>query len=428
MITFAAGQTFPGGSGGGTITGVTAGSGLTGGGTTGTVSVSVDPTAVPLLATSNLYPGTDTFAGGLQVVAGTAPVALSYPLDVVGGSASQPMVGVTTAGQDAAISLRNQGANGREYWLDSGATGAGVGAGNLAIWDATAGAPRLVVDPNGHVGIGTVAPWIYSGLEVDGGIYIQSNAPNYPVWAQMDTPSTPAYDFTAFNSSGIYADGGRNAQWVGIAGFANDNFAGYFGNNSAKVTMYLSNMGTGTHSNLLRAESPRGVCSIDGEGNTNCTGSIKSVNSVQGGARQLETYAVQASGNWYEDFGSSRLVNGVARVALEADFASTVNTSQEYHVYLTANGDTKGLYVINKGPGSFEVREAGGGTSNVAFDYRIVAKRRGYETMRMLDVTARMKAEAEEVHPRTPPAGMQKTIEAQKAARLARASALQKAH
>jgi hypothetical protein len=59
LITFASGQTFPGG-GGGTITGVTAGTDLTGGGTTGTVTLNLDTTKVPTLAA-----GSNTFAGGI---------------------------------------------------------------------------------------------------------------------------------------------------------------------------------------------------------------------------------------------------------------------------------------------------------------------------------------------------------------------------
>jgi hypothetical protein len=35
----------------------------------------------------------------------------------------------------------------------------------------------------------------------------------------------------------------------------------------------------------------------------------------------------------------------------------------------------------------FEVRELHHGTSNVTFDYRIIARRRGYETKRLPDVT-----------------------------------------
>ena len=68
-------------------------------------------------------------------------------------------------------------------------------------------------------------------------------------------------------------------------------------------------------------------------------------------------------------------------------FAETVNTAMEYHVFLTPKGDCKGLYVANKTPAGFEVHELGGGQSNVAFDYRIVAHRKGYENVRLADKT-----------------------------------------
>ena len=43
------------------------------------------------------------------------------------------------------------------------------------------------------------------------------------------------------------------------------------------------------------------------------------------------------------------------------------------------------MYVTQKTANSFEVRELGKGTSNVGFDYRIVARRKGYENIRMAD-------------------------------------------
>jgi hypothetical protein len=86
---------------------------------------------------------------------------------------------------------------------------------------------------------------------------------------------------------------------------------------------------------------------------------------------------------WFEDFGSETLVNGVAKVGLEPLFAKTVNATVDYHVFLTPLGDCQGLYIASKGPDSFEVRELGGGASNIAFDYRIVAKRSGYENARL---------------------------------------------
>lgn len=46
--------------------------------------------------------------------------------------------------------------------------------------------------------------------------------------------------------------------------------------------------------------------------------------------------------------------------------------------------------MTNKTTGSFEVRELGGGTSTVSFDYRITAIRRNYEKVRFADDTAQV--------------------------------------
>jgi hypothetical protein len=61
--------------------------------------------------------------------------------------------------------------------------------------------------------------------------------------------------------------------------------------------------------------------------------------------------------------------------------------------------DSESLYVINKTATSFEVRESKGGTSTLIFDYRIMAKRRGYEAQRLTDVTERFNAEQKAAHP-----------------------------
>ena len=55
-IHFAPGQTFPG-TGDGTITGVTAGTDLTGGGTSGNVTLKLDTTKIPSLAATNSFTG-----------------------------------------------------------------------------------------------------------------------------------------------------------------------------------------------------------------------------------------------------------------------------------------------------------------------------------------------------------------------------------
>jgi hypothetical protein len=94
-------------------------------------------------------------------------------------------------------------------------------------------------------------------------------------------------------------------------------------------------------------------------------------------------YAMESPEVWFEDFGTAQLVNGQFTVNIEPLFLQTINTEVSYHVFVTPLGDCNGLYVTNKTASSFGVRELGGGTANIGFDYRIVAKRLGYEDLRL---------------------------------------------
>lgn len=85
-------------------------------------------------------------------------------------------------------------------------------------------------------------------------------------------------------------------------------------------------------------------------------------------------YAVESPECWFEDFGEAALHAGRATVALASDFARLID-SATYHVFLTPYGDSNGLYVARRGKRSFQVREQGGGHSDLDFSYRIVARR-----------------------------------------------------
>jgi hypothetical protein len=102
----------------------------------------------------------------------------------------------------------------------------------------------------------------------------------------------------------------------------------------------------------------------------------------------VRLYAVEAADNWFEDAGSAQLSAGRVVVNLDHRFAQTVNGEMDYHVFLTPNGECEGLYVASKSAQGFEVRELHGGHSNVSFDYRLMARRKGFENVRMEDVTA----------------------------------------
>jgi hypothetical protein len=68
--------------------------------------------------------------------------------------------------------------------------------------------------------------------------------------------------------------------------------------------------------------------------------------------------AIESPQNWFEDPGSTQLVNGSAVVVLDRDYIQTVNTETEYQVFLTPYG--QGLNVANRTVSSFEVHELRG--------------------------------------------------------------------
>ena len=172
------------------------------------------------------------------------------------------------------------------------------------------------------------------------------------------------------NDNGIAVEAVNNADNIATADFENNEHTDFQG------PVVISH-GTGYD----------GTCLMDVSGNLECTGSKSAVVPVDAGSRMVALYAVEAPDNWFEDIGSGQLANGAAVIQLEPTFAQTVNSGVEYHVFLTPNGDCKGLYVANKTAGSFEVRELGGGKASIGFDYRIIARRKGYEQIRMADKT-----------------------------------------
>jgi trimeric autotransporter adhesin len=193
------------------------------------------------------------------------------------------------------------------------------------------------------------------------------------VWGDTGSPSSP---------TGPYV--------TAVLGTADDANAGSFYNTSSTGYDTMDVFAFGGKSYPFAAgninEAGYGnSCNIDPAGNLNCTGSKNAVVPLDGGKRKVALSAIESPSNWFEDFGSAQLINGMAVVHLDLDFIQTVNTENDYKVFPVPNGDCKGLYVTTKTRDSFEVRELGGGTSNVRFDYRITAIRRNYETVRFAD-------------------------------------------
>jgi hypothetical protein len=123
-VTFAPTQTFPGGSGSGTVTSVTAGLGLLGGTITSTGTLSINPAAIPQLFGANTFTGNQTVAGN---VTATGEVT-------------------ATAGYDIEF-------GGQNWAFGFGSPGSGSGTGSAYL--GFAGSPRVAGTSN--VGVGWAA-------------------------------------------------------------------------------------------------------------------------------------------------------------------------------------------------------------------------------------------------------------------------------
>jgi len=113
------------------------------------------------------------------------------------------------------------------------------------------------------------------------------------------------------------------------------------------------------------------------------TGKAPTSMTVTSTGKKVRMYGTQQSVRTLEDIGEAQLVGGAAVVRLEPTFASAIDTSTPYLVFITPQGRSSGLYVTQKTPSSFTVRQYNGAPSSVAFDYRIVAKPYGSTDQRM---------------------------------------------
>jgi len=413
-------------TGSGTITGVTAGTDLTGGGTSGNVTLSLNTTATNALyaqlAANNTFSGAQTINNTTLISGANSSGMLQVTTTATSGGASAIVGSASATGTGTTIGVTGF-SSATSGW---GVYGTGAGAGVFGV-GAAAGAGVYGVSEGtgaGVFGVGDEGPAVqgYSKTEYGGYFYGGSTG----VYGESDTDSsiTPAIygleegstaqtigvfgeTFSSAgagvygqnsversgtgglinNGSGVWGDGGTYPLAIGVVG-TSDNVAGGFfvNNNTDYYTLEGYSASTGGYPFSAYNASGNG-CNIDSSGDINCTGSKNAVVPIDGGQRKVALSAIESPKNWFEDFGSEQLSKGAAVIALEPEFAQTVNTSLEYHVFLTPNGDCKGLYVSQKTPTSFEVRELGGGTSSVSFDFRIVALRKNFENIRLADHT-----------------------------------------
>jgi hypothetical protein len=267
--------------------------------------------------------------------------------------------------------------NGNIYASGGISTPGGLGAGATSILTAHTYALEVAsTEPGGYVFRGEDNNQQQT-MSISGGGNLITNGAVEALSGLTGDDGGAGYGAQGNSTTGDGVEGNSNSA-NGVYGHSSTSH-GVFGQSG-----YLGVLGSGTNYGVYGQSTNYGVYS----GGPFAASGTKSAVVALDDNRVVELYATEAPEVWFEDFGTATLKNGVAEVTFDPTYALTVNTQLDYHVFLTPRGDCEGLYVTQQTPGGFQVRGLRGGKSNVSFDYRIVAKRRGFENVRLQEVDA----------------------------------------
>jgi hypothetical protein len=238
---------------------------------------------------------------------------------------------------------------------------------------------------------------VYGHSNSDGGTGVYGNASQatgttYGVYGLSDSNAgTGVYGNASQTTGTTYGVYGRSnsPNGKGVSGIATattgPSYGGYFQTPSGSgIAVYGEATATTgyTYGVYGKANSTDGYA-VYYEGDIGGTGLMRSLVQTSRGRTALDAHTT--AGSWVEDFGEGRLVSGRSRVDLDPVFLETVSIDENnpMKVFVQLHDeDCKGV-AVKKGTTGFEVIELWKGTSSSTFDYRVVAKRRGFEDKRL---------------------------------------------
>ncbi len=213
--------------------------------------------------------------------------------------------------------------------------------------------------PTYNAGVGGISNYGIGVLAESNGTPSLSEVSKYPIGVYAvanNTSNTPAAGvLTESTSAALVA---KNPSVNSVVDLATPDFIifGGIGNDTTKGTFEIDNFGNEELSGTLYTSKGTYVRTAG------TSGTVRIAFGTRSTAPEIE------------DVGEGNLVNGRGVVVIDPALADTIDMHHAYHVFITPEGESNQLYVTQKTPGSFVVREAHGGRSTIAFDYRIVAK------------------------------------------------------
>ncbi|MBN1423698.1 hypothetical protein JXA88_03995 [Candidatus Fermentibacteria bacterium] len=308
-------------------------------------------------------------------VLGYASAATGYTCGVSGESASTDGKGVqgrslATAGSSYGVRAESYSTGGRGVYASAwAATGVTSGVWGESYSADGRGVLGFASSPTGS----TYGVYGWSNSVAGRGVYGWAAAGSGSTYGVFGTADSP-------NGTGVYGTGqfcglyGESSGGDGLRSFSSaENKSGVFGVNTLTAGA--------TYGVYGRAYSPAGYA-VYYSGNLGGTGTKSCVVKTSKGPTLL--YCQESPENWFEDVGRARLTAGSAFVELDPVYLETVTIDDAHpmEVFVQLRDDCRGVFV-KAGSSGFDVKELQGGASNAEFSYRVMAKRKGFETRRL---------------------------------------------
>jgi hypothetical protein len=259
-----------------------------------------------------------------------------------------------------------------------------VGAGEDALYARKVGLNGIHIDTAGVSGF-VVTQAGQDGIYVDSagfnGVYVKTAS--YSGFSV----SNAGWDGLSVLRAGRDGLAVYRAEWNGVY-IDTTGYCGLSVSHAGSEGVYVDNAGTdGIHVN---SATNNGVYASGNQYAGYFNGNFLATNGTKSAAVKVDEgdwrllYCQESPEVWFEDAGEGQLQNGKVRIELDPIFLKTVTISAEYpmKVFVQLCDDCNGVFV-KRGVMGFDVIELQNGTSNARFTYRVMAKRKGYENLRL---------------------------------------------
>ena len=193
---------------------------------------------------------------------------------------------------------------------------------------------------------------------------------------------------TTGDASGVYGNDQSTAGGAGVSGSSLNNI-GVLGVSDSSTAPAISGYSNGGGPTFVGGRLGGDTMSVDASGDMILAGNLTVDGTIYARSTTISSCSPSCPSPQavIERTGEGHLIAGQGHVQLDSAFASQLDNTKAYQVFLTPDGDSQGwLYVAEKTANGFTVRESHHGASTIGFDYRIVGTPRRIELPRPIQV------------------------------------------